>query len=72
MADDVDLGETIDTAAQGPAQVQTDAGMVLQQPLTQLIEADRYRKGQKALSGSQSAWGATRPARVVLPSALGD
>lgn len=73
MADenDIDLGDVIDAAAQGPAIVQTPAATVTQQPLDKLIQADQYRKGQAALAGGKSAWGATRPARVIPPNALG-
>jgi len=69
MADD--LTNTISDAAQSPGEVQTAAGDVVARPLPDLIATDKYLKGQAALSGGKSGWGATRPARAVPPNALG-
>lgn len=66
MADDT-IGELIDSTATVPAETTIDGSTVKEQPLPDLIAADRYRKGQSALAGGLSAWGATRPARLVPP-----
>lgn len=51
MADD--LSTTINTAAQGPAQASVDGRSTQQQPLLDLIEADRYLKSTGAVANSK-------------------
>jgi len=63
--------DALEAAALGPRRVKGDAGEVEQYDLADLIEADRHVKAQASVAGGGSAWGATRPARVVLPSAIG-
>lgn len=65
-----DLSDNIEEAAQGPKHVQTDAGSIDAQSLPDLIAADKYLKGQKAVSG-KSGWGALRPTRVIPPGSIG-
>ena len=51
MADD--LSTTINTAAQGPAQASVDGRSAQQQPLPDLIEADRYLKSSGAVANTK-------------------
>jgi hypothetical protein len=67
-----DLDDTISDAALQPAEAENDSSRVKQQPLPDLIAADQYLKGNAALSGGKSAWGATRPARLVPPGTGAD
>ncbi|MSR56787.1 MAG: hypothetical protein EXS05_03840 [Planctomycetaceae bacterium] len=48
-----DLSTSIDTAAQGPAQVSVDGRSAQQQPLPDLIEADRYLKTVGAVANTK-------------------
>ena len=43
-----DLDDTIETIAEGPAEVSGDAGTVKQQPLPDVIAADEYLSGKTA------------------------
>jgi len=65
-----DLEAIITNLAGKPASVTTDGETVTMPNLKDLIAADKYLKGQTALSGGKSGWGALRPARVVPPAAL--
>ncbi len=68
-----DLTDTIEKVAAGPASASGAAGSMSQQPLGQLIEADRYLKGQEAAAAPASFLARTlRRAKVVPPSALGE
>ena len=71
MADEPDLTDTIQTSAEGPAKVVSDGLEVDSQPIPDLIEADRYLKGEAAMKGGGSGWNCLRPARVVPPAAVG-
>lgn len=65
MADE--LTDLISTTAAEPAEVESDGQRIKAQSLADIIAADKYLKGQAALAGGKSAWGATRPARLVPP-----
>ena len=61
-----DLTTTIETAAGGPAKVTGDSGSVEQQPILDLIEADRYLKGN---TGVTKKWHGIRVAKLKPPGA---
>jgi hypothetical protein len=46
-----DLSDRIDEVAAGPAEVDADGVKVVAQPLPDLIQADKYRRGADAASG---------------------
>ena len=50
-----DLGDDIATSAQSPKRVRGDEGEVEQQPLSELIEADRYLKSDGAAAAPHRA-----------------
>lgn len=68
-----DLTDTIEDAAQTPESASQDGLSATARPLPDLIETDKYLKGQAALTGNnsnggpRSGWGGLRPARAVLP-----
>lgn len=43
-----DLDDTIQTSAEGPAEVEADGVRVKQHPLPDLLEADRHLRGRQA------------------------
>ena len=47
-----DLASKIDTVAQGPKRVRTDAGEVESQSLADMIEADKYLAARSATASS--------------------
>jgi hypothetical protein len=47
-----ELASKIDTVAQGPASVRTDAGEVVAQSIPDMIEADKYLAGRNATAAS--------------------
>jgi hypothetical protein len=47
-----ELASKIDTVAQGPASVRTDAGEVVAQSITDMIEADKYLASRNATAAS--------------------
>jgi len=47
-----DLASKIDTVAQGPKRVRTDAGEVESQSLADMIEADKYLAARSATAAS--------------------
>jgi hypothetical protein len=47
-----ELASKIDTVAQGPKRVRTDAGEVESQSLPDMIEADKYLAGRNATAAS--------------------
>ena len=49
-----ELANKIDTVAQGPASVRTDAGEVVAQSLPDMIEADKYLAGRNATSAGNA------------------
>lgn len=65
-----DLSETIEQVAAEPAQAQGDGQSATNQPLPDLIAADRYLAGKTAAArtnargGSTSPWNLLRPARA--------
>ncbi len=69
MADDPILDALQEGAIEGIKEVDADGVKVIASPLTEQIQAHKYLAAQAALSGGRSAWGATRPARIVLPGA---
>jgi hypothetical protein len=69
MALTPDLAPQLDTAARGPASVSSDAGSVRQQPLQDLIAADRY---QKAVAARRSPRCSVLFARLVPAGAFPD
>lgn len=70
-----DLTPEIEQTAAEPAAVTDDSGSATAQPLPDLIEADKYLKGQQALAGAnanggkKSGWGKLRMAKVQNPGA---
>ena len=52
-----DLADKIDTSAQGPRRVRTDAGEVEAHPLPDQIEADKYLRAKAAADGGSSTRG---------------
>ena len=70
-----DLTDKIEETADGPASASGPAGSVSTQPLTSLIEADRYLKETQSAANGAAAGNflgrALRRAQVVPPSALG-
>lgn len=71
MSKPVDLAPAIAEAAAGPSKVISDGQEYDAQALADLMAADRYLAEKAALAGGRSAWGCLRPARAVLPSAVG-
>lgn len=67
MADEITPTNIVD-AALAPARVKTDAGEVQSRSIDELIAAKREGEAS-AITGS--AWGCLRPARTVLPAAIG-
>ena len=49
-----ELASKIDTVAQGPASVRTDAGEVTAQSIPDMIEADKYLAGRNATAASNA------------------
>jgi len=47
-----ELASKIDTVAQGPASVRTDAGEVVAQSIPDMIEADKYLAARNAAAAS--------------------
>lgn len=47
-----DIVAKIESTAEGPSRVRTDAGEVESQPLADLIEADKYLASRDAVSAS--------------------
>ena len=47
-----ELASKIDTVAQGPASVRTDAGEVVAQSIPDMIEADKYLAARNATAAS--------------------
>jgi hypothetical protein len=47
-----ELASKIDTVAQGPASVRTDAGEVVAQSIPDMIEADKYLASRNATAAS--------------------
>lgn len=71
-----DLTPDIEQQAAEPAAATSDGQSATARPIGDLIEADRYLKGNAALSGTNanggpvSGWKRTRPARAVPPGAV--
>lgn len=71
-----DLTEQIVSDAAEPIASSGDGESATGRTLTELIEADKYLKGQQAVSGSndsggpRSGWGGLRTARAVPPGAV--
>lgn len=65
MADSIP--DQIDADALKPAEMSGDAGTVKKRPLTELIEADKYRKGQTAASKAHRG---IRFTQCVLPGSM--
>ena len=71
-----DLTGAIADVAANPASVTAGDRTITEQSLADLIEADRYLAGKRAVAGgnaaggSRSGWGALRPAKVVMPGAV--
>lgn len=63
-----DLTTTITDVAQAPAEIQSDNTRVKEHSLPDLIEADRYAKGQAAAATKKKWWG-LRVAKLVPPGA---
>ena len=49
-----ELASKIDSVAQGPASVRTDAGEVVAQSIPDMIEADKYLASRNATAASNS------------------
>ena len=49
-----ELANKIDTVAQGPKRVRTDAGEVESQSLADMIEADKYLAGRNATAAGNT------------------
>lgn len=70
-----DLTDTIESAAADPSSASSDGQSATARPLADLIAADKYLKGQDALTGTnanggpRSGWGAVRMARAIPPGA---
>ena len=70
-----DLSETIAQVAAEPKQAEADGQSAENQPLPDLIEADKYLAGKAAVGGlnsaggPRSAWRGLRAARGVPPGA---
>lgn len=65
-----DLSSTISTAAGGPAQASGDEGSVRQQPLGDLIEADRYLAGKSALADRTRKTFGVRMGKLIPPGSV--
>jgi hypothetical protein len=49
-----ELASKIDTVAQGPASVRTDAGEVVAQSIPDMIEVDKYLAGRNATAAGNA------------------
>lgn len=68
MAIDNDLESRIATAAAGPAEASGDNHTIKQQPLADLVEADRYLHAKAAASMKH---GGLRFTKLIMPGARG-
>lgn len=66
-----DLNDAIEGSAKKPRKAEIDGKSAEAHSLPDQIAADKYLKGQAALAGGRSGWGATRPARLVPPGTVG-
>ena len=64
-----DLSDQIETDAAGPQSTNVDGTSVSKRPLSELIEADKYLKGNAAAADPLRA---LRFAKIVSPSSVGD
>jgi hypothetical protein len=64
-----ELASKIDTVAQGPASVRTDAGEVTAQSIPDMIEADKYLAGRNATSAGNTHRG-LRFNKVIPPGTV--
>lgn len=65
---DTDIEQQIGRAAANPAKVSGDAGAVEQQPLKDLIEADKYLAHKRA--SRQGALGGIKLVQLIPPGAV--
>jgi hypothetical protein len=65
---DSDLEDAIRDAAAGPAEAHGDSGGVKQQPLPDLLEADRYLRQRRTAAAGPA--GFLRFVRLVPPGAV--
>ena len=61
-----ELASKIDTVAQGPASVRTDAGEVVAQSIPDMIEADKYLASRNAV-GAGNAHRGLRFNKIIPP-----
>lgn len=66
-----DLEDVIESAASDPKTATQDGNSLTSRSIDELIKADKYLAGKRAVANGKSAWGATRPTRVVLPDSIG-
>jgi hypothetical protein len=64
-----ELASKIDTVAQGPASVRTDAGEVTAQSIPDMIEADRYLAGRNATAAGNAHRG-LRFNKIIPPGTV--
>ena len=64
-----ELASKIDTVAQGPASVRTDAGEVTAQSISDMIEADRYLASRNATAAGNTHRG-LRFNKVIPPGTV--
>jgi hypothetical protein len=64
-----ELASKIDSVAQGPASVRTDAGEVTAQSLPDMIEADKYLAGRNATAAGNTHRG-LRFNKVIPPGTV--
>ena len=59
-----DIADKIETTAEGPRRVRTDAGEVEAHPLPDQIEADKYLRAKAAADGGSSTRGDRKSTRL--------
>jgi DNA-binding transcriptional regulator YdaS (Cro superfamily) len=63
------ISTSIETSAQGPKSIRTDAGEVTQHDLAQQIEADKYLAAKRAANATAGARG-LRFNQIIPPGAF--
>jgi hypothetical protein len=64
-----ELASKIDTVAQGPASVRTDAGEVTAQSIPDMIEADKYLASRNAV-GARNTHRGLRFNKIIPPGSV--
>lgn len=68
MPDEITTSDVVEAALE-PLEAESDGTRAKSRTIDELLKAQAAAAGQTAVSGSRSAWGATRPGRFVPPAA---